>query len=108
MHPGAGLTGAGRTTAMRILQDLEIDFGKVTCQMKLYTPDVITKSGLFARVTEAQKHARRGKGAHTKCQADFQEEFASSRGLAAAWAERRHWQYVTGVDIVVDGGMKVW
>jgi len=29
MHPGAGLTGAGRTTAMRILQDIEIDFGKV-------------------------------------------------------------------------------
>jgi hypothetical protein len=29
MHPGAGLTGAGRATAMRILQDLEIDFGKV-------------------------------------------------------------------------------
>jgi len=28
MHPGAGLTGAGRTTAMRILQDLDIDFGK--------------------------------------------------------------------------------
>jgi len=27
MHPGAGLTGAGRTTAMRILQDLDIDFG---------------------------------------------------------------------------------
>ena len=29
MHPGAGLTGAGRATAMRIMQDLEIDFGKV-------------------------------------------------------------------------------
>jgi len=29
MHPGAGLTGAGRTTAMRILQDLEIDFGNL-------------------------------------------------------------------------------
>jgi hypothetical protein len=28
-HPWAGLTGAGRTTAMRILHDLEIDFGKV-------------------------------------------------------------------------------
>ena len=27
MHPGAGLTGAGRTTAMRILQDLDIHFG---------------------------------------------------------------------------------
>src|ERR1700682_4278306 len=27
MHPGAGLTGAGRTTAMRMLQDLDIDFG---------------------------------------------------------------------------------
>jgi hypothetical protein len=27
MHPGAGLTGARRTTAMRILQDLGIDFG---------------------------------------------------------------------------------
>jgi ribulose 1,5-bisphosphate synthetase/thiazole synthase len=26
MHPGAGLTGAGRTTAMRILQDLDMDF----------------------------------------------------------------------------------
>jgi hypothetical protein len=29
MHPGAGLTGAGSTTAMRILQDLKIDFGQV-------------------------------------------------------------------------------
>jgi phytoene dehydrogenase-like protein len=32
MHPGAGLTGAGRATAMRILQDLEIDFGKVVAR----------------------------------------------------------------------------
>jgi hypothetical protein len=28
MHPGAGLTGADRTTAMRMLQDLDIDFGQ--------------------------------------------------------------------------------
>jgi hypothetical protein len=28
MHPGAGLTGAGRTTATRMLTDLDIDFGQ--------------------------------------------------------------------------------
>lgn len=29
MHPGAGLTGAGRATAMRMMDDLRMDFGKV-------------------------------------------------------------------------------
>ncbi len=29
MHPGSGLTGAGRATAMRMMSDLGIDFGKV-------------------------------------------------------------------------------
>jgi phytoene dehydrogenase-like protein len=28
MHPGAGLTGAGRATAMRMMADMQIDFGK--------------------------------------------------------------------------------
>jgi phytoene dehydrogenase-like protein len=29
MHPGAGLTGAGRATAIRMMDDMQIDFGKV-------------------------------------------------------------------------------
>jgi phytoene dehydrogenase-like protein len=29
MHPGAGLTGAGRATATRMMQDIGVDFGKV-------------------------------------------------------------------------------
>ena len=29
MHPGAGLTGAGRATAIRMMGDMKIDFGKV-------------------------------------------------------------------------------
>jgi phytoene dehydrogenase-like protein len=29
MHPGSGLTGAGRATAARMMQDMGIDFGKV-------------------------------------------------------------------------------
>ena len=29
MHPGAGLTGAGRATAMRMMADMQIDFAKV-------------------------------------------------------------------------------
>ena len=29
MHPGAGLTGAGRATAMRMMDDLRLDFSKV-------------------------------------------------------------------------------
>jgi len=29
MHPGAGLTGAGRATAARMMQDIGVDFGKV-------------------------------------------------------------------------------
>jgi phytoene dehydrogenase-like protein len=29
MHPGAGLTGAGRATAMRMMDDMRLDFGKV-------------------------------------------------------------------------------
>ena len=28
LYPGDGLTGAGRTTAMRMPQDLDIDFGQ--------------------------------------------------------------------------------
>jgi hypothetical protein len=28
MHPGAGLTGAGRATAMRMMQDMGIKFDK--------------------------------------------------------------------------------
>lgn len=29
MHPGAGLTGAGRATAVRMMDDMQMDFGKV-------------------------------------------------------------------------------
>lgn len=29
MHPGGGLTGGGRATAIRVLDDLKVDYKKV-------------------------------------------------------------------------------
>jgi phytoene dehydrogenase-like protein len=29
MHPGGGITGGGRAVAMRVMEDLKVDYGKV-------------------------------------------------------------------------------